>query len=81
MNKLSISVKCSDMFMANGIIDGKYVNYDGYVPESFGNDGDYLTLTINLDTMEIIEFGGDNVAFGIILNGATKKEIIEELNE
>ena len=77
MNKLYISVKCSDQFMAFGNIDRSRIEYDGYVPEFFGG-GDYLNLTINLDSMEIIEIGDCAVTGGRVFS-LTKKEVINGL--
>jgi hypothetical protein len=59
MKTIKISAKCSDMFYANLIVDGEWVGeYDGYVPDWFPNDhyGDYVILTIDLDTGRIIDW-------------------------
>jgi hypothetical protein len=62
MKTIKISAKCSDMFCANLIIDGKWAGeYDGYVPDWFPNPnnehyGDYVILTIDLDTGRIIDW-------------------------
>jgi hypothetical protein len=60
---LKISAKCSDMFHASLIDEsgnpGTVHEYDGYVPDWFPNPttqhwGDYVELTIDLDTGKII---------------------------
>jgi len=55
MKILKICAKCSDMFSASLIEDGKNVgNYYGYVPEFFPGDcGDYIVLEIDIDTGQI----------------------------
>ena len=54
---LQISAKCSDMFCAALVVDGKQVgeDYDGYVPDFMPGDhfGDYVQLNIDLDTGRI----------------------------
>lgn len=59
MTQIHISVKCSDMFTANLIVDGKLAGtYDGYVPKFFpGNHfGDYVELEIDVNTGQIVNW-------------------------
>jgi len=59
MRILSILAKCSDLFSATLRVDGKVVgNYDGYVPRFMPGEhyGDYVTLDINVDTGEILNW-------------------------
>ena len=56
---ISITAKCSDMFSATLIVDGKRVGeYDGYVPNFFPEDhfGDYVELQIDIDTGQILNW-------------------------
>lgn len=57
---MKISAKCSDMFCASLVVDGKQVgeDYDGYVPNFFPGDhyGDYVQLNIDVDTGKIINW-------------------------
>ena len=59
MRTISISAKCSDLFNANLIVDGRQVGrYDGYVPEFMPGEhyGDYVTLEIDIDTGKILNW-------------------------
>lgn len=56
---LKISAKCSDLFFATLIEDGKKVGeYDGYVPNFMPEDhyGDYVNLNIDVDTGQILNW-------------------------
>lgn len=62
MKTIKITAKCSDMFSAalfeNGVLKGEY---DGYVPAWFPaptvqHYGDYVELTIDLDTGKIVNW-------------------------
>ena len=57
MTTIRICAKCSDMFSATLIKDGKQVGeYDGYVPNWMPGEhyGDYVELEIDIDTGMII---------------------------
>ena len=58
MKAISLSVKCSDMFGADLIIDDKTVGgYNGYVPEWFPEGGgDYVDLEIDVETGRILNW-------------------------
>lgn len=56
---ISICAKCSDLFSASLIKDGKIIGkYDGYVPALMPGDGcgDYVLLDINVDTGQIVNW-------------------------
>lgn len=59
---ISISAKCSDMFDAQLLQDGKQIGEcSGYVPDWFPNPhaqhfGDYVTLTIDVETGHILNW-------------------------
>jgi hypothetical protein len=59
---LNVSAKCSDLFSASVIENGKQTSeYDGYVPRWFpspasDNDGDYVILKIDIDTGKILNW-------------------------
>ena len=56
---IQISAKCSDMFSASLIKDGKEVaDYSGYVPDFFPGKhyGDYVTLDIDVETGQILNW-------------------------
>ena len=56
---LKMCAKCSDMFSANLIENGKTVGtYDGYVPEFMPGEhfGDYVELDIDLETGQIVNW-------------------------
>lgn len=50
MGTISFVAKCSDMFNAE-LSDGR--EYEGYVPGFLGG-GDYVRLTVDLDTGQIV---------------------------
>jgi len=64
MKTLTISAKCSDLFSArlsSDLFPGSPKNYDGYVPDWFpnpnaGHYGDYVQLTIDVDTGHILNW-------------------------
>ena len=60
MRIINISAKCSDLFNATLLVDGKTVgaNYDGYVPEFMPGEhyGDYVQLEIDIDTGKILNW-------------------------
>ena len=62
MTTIHVSAKCSDMFGAQLIQDGKRVGeYDGYVPAWFPNPnvqhcGDYVELQIDVETGQIVNW-------------------------
>ncbi|CAB4131573.1 hypothetical protein UFOVP276_23 [uncultured Caudovirales phage] len=57
---IKMNAKCSDLFYAELLIDGKHTGqeHDGYVPEFFpGNHyGDYVILNIDIDTGKILNW-------------------------
>ena len=56
---LKICVKCSDMFSAKLVEDGKVTKtHDGYVPEFMPEDhyGDYVELDIDVETGMIVNW-------------------------
>ena len=56
---IQITAKCSDLFSALLMEDGKYVGeYSGYVPEFFPGEhyGDYVELKIDLATGKILDW-------------------------
>jgi hypothetical protein len=62
---ISISAKCSDLFSATLFEDGKRMGeYDGYVPDFFPGEhwGDYVVLTIDVDTGKIVNWKKPTVA-------------------
>ena len=66
---IKMNAKCTDMFSASLIEDGKLIGrYYGYVPNFFPGDhyGDYVQLNIDVET-------------GVIVNW--KKPTRKELNE
>jgi hypothetical protein len=59
MKILRITAKCSDLFSATLEDNGEFVGeYDGYVPEWMPGEhgGDYVELTINIETGQILEW-------------------------
>ena len=62
MTTITISAKCADLFSAQLFKNGKNMGaYEGYVPCWFpnpnvGNDGDYISLIIDVDTGKIINW-------------------------
>ena len=69
---LKICAKCSDLFTARLVVDGKVTKtHDGYVPQFMPEThyGDYVELNIDIDT-------------GMILNWKkpTEKELESQLN-
>ncbi len=59
MRKIEICAKCSDMFSAQLIEDGKEpLTYNGYVPQFFPGEhyGDYVMLTIDVNTGKILDW-------------------------
>lgn len=62
MKILRISAKCSDMFHASLIEDGRTIReHDGYVPDWFpnpqaGHYGDYVEMDIDIETGKIINW-------------------------
>lgn len=67
------------MFMASGFIDNDHYEYDGYVPK-FISGGDYVNITLDLDTMKITNLGMIKIVDGVLTN-VTKEEILKELSE
>lgn len=58
-NTISINAKCSDLFSAHLLQDGKIVGeYEGYVPSFFPGEhyGDYIQFNIDADTGQIINW-------------------------
>ena len=56
---ISTCIKCSDMFQANLMDDGKQIgSYDGYVPVFFPGEhyGDYVMLDIDITTGKIVNW-------------------------
>lgn len=56
---LSICAKCSDMFSASLLEEGKEEKtYDGYVPDFFPEKhyGDYVELKIDIDSGKILNW-------------------------
>jgi hypothetical protein len=62
MKTIKVTAKCSDMFSASLLENGFNLGtYDGYVPDWFPNPttqhyGDYVELTIAVDTGEILNW-------------------------
>lgn len=62
MTTIKICAKCSDMFSAQLIEDGKRIGeYNGYVPKWFPNPnvqhyGDYVELEIDIATGKIVNW-------------------------
>ena len=62
MKTIRLTAKCSDMFSASLIKDGKQIGeYNGYVPAWFPNPsvahyGDYVELEIDVATGQIINW-------------------------
>ena len=56
---IKISAKCSDLFSASCDAEAKY--YDGYVPDFFPEThyGDYVELTIDTATGQILNWPKD----------------------
>ena len=74
---ISISAKCSDMFNMNG----RNVNYDGYVPEGLGiGGGDYISFTLNTETGQIVNWKAidDEALVGIFSEDEDDDEFYEE---
>ena len=72
MKILKICAKCSDLFSASLVVDGKEVaNHDGYVPNFMPNEhyGDYVELDIDIDTGQVINW-----------ERVTEKEVKKQLN-
>lgn len=63
-NTIEISAKCSDLFYAKVKQGKKEFEYDGYVPGFFPDEhyGDYVMLTIDLDTGLILNWKKPNDA-------------------
>ena len=60
MRIIKFSAKCSDLFGANLIVDGKLIGdgYDGYVPKFFPgvHYGDYVIMEVDIDTGKILNW-------------------------
>lgn len=60
MRIIRISAKCSDLFNADFLVNGKREgqNYDGYVPDFFPGEhyGDYVQLDIDIDSGKIVNW-------------------------
>lgn len=78
MKTITVSGKCSDMcYFAVGGDDGEtiYEQHDGYVPSGCGvGGGDYIKITIDVETGKIVGWNSENVKQGI-------QEYIDEHND
>lgn len=74
MKTIQITAKCSDLFSASLVQDGKVLgNYDGYVPDFMPGQhyGDYVELTIDVETGKILNWKKPSVAQLKTVFGAT----------
>lgn len=74
---ISISAKCSDMFNMNG----RNINYDGYVPKGLGiGGGDYISFNLNTETGQILNWQAidDEVLSAIFSEDEDDDEFYEE---
>jgi hypothetical protein len=58
MKTIKFSAKCSDLFGASLLENGRVIgNYDGYVPDCVpGEYGDYVRMEIDIETGRILNW-------------------------